>query len=128
MKFGVEIPGTVEEEVSLDKKNDISLWKYYIKKDMDNSRIAFKILEKHGKTNVGYTEITCHLEFELKLDMAIKAWYIAGGYLTDVPTHMTYSSVVSFDNVRIVLLMSALNVLDIIAGDIQNTFLEAPTE
>ena len=77
---------------------------------------------------MGYTEITCHLVFDLKLDMTRKARYVAGGHLTDVPTYMTYSSVVSRDTVRIGFLVAALNNLDILAGDIQNAFLEAPTK
>ena len=42
--------------------------------------------------------------------------------------NMTYSSVVSRDTVRIGFLNAALNDLDILAGDIQNAFLSAPTE
>ena len=41
---------------------------------------------------------------------------------------MTYSSVVSRDVVHIVLLIADLNNLDILAGDIQDDFLEAPTK
>ena len=53
---------------------------------------------------------------------------MAGGHLTDVPTYMTYSSVVSRDTVRIGFLMAALNNLDILADYIQNAFFEAPTK
>ena len=60
--------------------------------------------------------------------MTRKARYIAGGHLTDVPTHMTYSSVVGREMVRIDMLMVALNGLELLAGDIQNAFLEAPTK
>ena len=60
--------------------------------------------------------------------MTRKARYVAGGHLTDVPTHMTYSSVVGRETVRIGMLMAALNGLELLAGDIQNAFLEAPTK
>ena len=53
---------------------------------------------------------------------------MAGGRLTDIPTHMTYSSVVSRDTLRIGFLVAALNGLDITAGYIHNSFLEAPTQ
>ena len=53
---------------------------------------------------------------------------MAGGHITDVPTYMTYSSVVSRDTVCIGFLMAALNNLYVLAGDIQNAFLEAPTK
>ena len=95
---------------------------------MTNSRIAFKLLETGERPPVGHKEITCHLIFDLKLDMTRKARYVAGGHLTDVPPSMAYSTVVSRDTVQIGFLVAALNDLDILAGDIQNAFLEAPTK
>lgn len=95
---------------------------------MKNARVAFQVLGRDDRPPPGFTEITCHLIFDLKLDMTRKARYVAGGHLTDVPPSMTYSSVVSRDTVRIGFLMAALNGLDILAGDIQNAFLEAPTK
>ena len=72
MEFGVKIPGTVEEAVSLNKKNSNSLCQDYIEKEKKNSRIPFKLLYRNGKPPVVYTKITCHLVFDLKLDMKIK--------------------------------------------------------
>ena len=128
MKFGIEIPGTVEQAKKLDMANGNTLWQDAITKEMKNSRVAFKLLERGENPPVGFKEITCHIIFDLKLDMTRKARYVAGGHLTDVPTSMTYSSVVSRDTVRIGFLVAALNDLDILAGDIQNAFLEAPTK
>ena len=54
--------------------------------------------------------------------------YVVGGHLTYVPKYMNYSSVVSRDTVCIGFLMTALNNLDVLAGDIHNAFLEAPTK
>ena len=73
MKIGFEIPGTVEQAVSLNKKNGNTILQYSINKDMNNSRIAFKLLERHGKPPVGYTEITCRLFFDLDLDKTRKS-------------------------------------------------------
>ena len=73
MKFRVEILGTVEEAVSLNEKNGNSLWKDTINKEIKNSWTAFKLLNRHGKPPVGYNNITCHLVFDLKLDMTRKA-------------------------------------------------------
>ena len=128
MKFGIDVPGDVAEAMKLDAANGNSLWLDSITKEMKNSRVAFELLDKGDKAPVGYKEITCHLIFDIKLDMTRKARYVAGGHLTDVPTSMTYSSVVSRDTVRIGFLAAALNGLDILAGDIQNAFLEAPTK
>ena len=128
MKFGVQIPGTLEQAIELDRINGNTLWQDAIRLEMKNSLVAFKLKERGEKAPVGYTQITCHLIFDLKLDMTRKARYVAGGHLTDVPTYMTYSSVVSRDTVRIGFLMAALNNLGILAGDIQNAFLETPTK
>ena len=95
---------------------------------MKNSRVAFKLLNRGDRAPVGDKEITCHLIFDIKLDMTRKDRYVAGGHLTSVPTSMTYSSVVSRDTVRIGFLLAALNGLDVLAGDIQNAFLSAPTK
>ena len=128
MKFGIQIPGTVEEALKLDSEAGNELWRKAIEKEWTNSRVVFKMLDQGKPPPVGFKEITCHLVFDLKLDMTRKARYAAGGHLTQVPTHMTYSSVVSRETVRIGLLMAVLNGLELLAGDIQNAFLEAPTK
>ena len=95
---------------------------------MNSSCVAFKLCNKVDKSPVGHTNITCHLIFDLKLDMTCKAQYVAGGNLNDFPTYMNYSSVVSHDTACIVLLMDDLNNLDVLAGGIQNALLEAPVK
>ena len=114
--------------MKLDAENGNTLWMDAIKKEMKNSKVAFSLKPRGEKAPVGYKEITCHLIFDLKMVMTRKACYVAGGHLTDVPTSMTYSSVVSRDSVQIGFLIAALNDLDILAGDIQNAFLSAPTK
>ena len=128
MKFGLMVPGTVAEAMKLDAENGNALWHDAITLEMTNSRVAFHLLEKGEKAPVAHTEITCHLIFDIKLDLTRKARYVAGGHLTDVPPSMTYSTVVSRDTVRIGFLVAALNNLDVLAGDIQNAFLSAPTK
>ena len=128
MKFGILVPGTVEEALRLDAANNNTFWSDAIKKEMVNSRVAFELLEKGEPPPPGYKEIPCHLIFDIKLDLTRKARYVAGGHMTEVPSHMTYSSVVSRDTVRIGLLIAALNDLELLAGDIQNAFLSAPTK
>ena len=54
-----------------------------------------------------------------------KARFVAGGHTTETPTSLTYSSVVSRDSVRIVLLAAAFNGLQVMACDIQNAYLTA---
>ena len=46
--------------------------------------------------------------------------------MTDTPSSITYSSVVSHDSVHITLLVATLNDLDVMSADIGNAYLNAP--
>ena len=94
IKFEVKVPQTVEEAIGLDYKNGDMLWQEAIAKEMNNSRVAFQVLDFDERLPIGYTEITCHLIFDVKMDLTRKARYVAGGHLTDPPSSMTYASVV----------------------------------
>ena len=126
-KFGIEIPNTVQEALRLDQENGNNFWREAIEKEMKNSRVAFEILNLDDSPPVGSKKITCHLIFDVKMDLTRKARYVAGGHLTDPPASLTYASVVSRESVRIAFLIAALNDLDILAGDVQNAYLNAPT-
>jgi hypothetical protein len=43
-KFGIEVPKNWDDCVRLDKENDNSLWQDAVRKEMNNVRITFKIL------------------------------------------------------------------------------------
>jgi hypothetical protein len=43
-KFGVEVPKSWDDCVKLDKENDNTLWQDAVRKEMNNVRIAFTIL------------------------------------------------------------------------------------
>ena len=51
---------------------------------------------------------------------------VAGGYMTESPSSITYSSVVSIDSLKFALTIAALNGLSIFGCDIQNAYLTAP--
>ena len=57
--------------------------------------------------------------------LAWKAQLVAGGHTTDMPSSVTYSSVVSRDSVCIAFLVAALNDLDVMSADIGNAYLNA---
>ena len=65
--------------------------------------------------------------FDVKMgeDFRRKARFVAGGHTTETTTSLTYSSVISQDSVRIILLAKALNGLQVMACDIQNAYLTA---
>jgi hypothetical protein len=128
VKFGIEVPNTFEEALALDRRNGNDYWEKAIKKEMDAVEIAFNFKDIGEKAPPGYKKITCHLIFDVKFDLTRKARYVAGGHLTDPPTHMTYSTVVSRESVRICLTIAALNDLSISACDIGNAYLNAETQ
>jgi len=95
MKFRV----IVLEAIELDRENGNTFWMDAIKKEYENVKVAFKLMDDGTRPPPGYTEIICHLVFEVKFDLQRKARYVAGGHLTDTPSAMTYSSVVSRESV-----------------------------
>jgi hypothetical protein len=127
-KYGIRIPKSIEEALEIDRENGNKLWEDSIKLEMLNNRVAFELYEGDVSKLVGYKRITGHIIFDVKLgeNFRRKARFVADGHLTTVPESMTYSTVVSRDSVRILLLIAALNDLDLQAADIQNAFLTAP--
>ena len=53
---------------------------------------------------------------------------MAGSHQTNPPKDSVYSSVVSRDSIRIAFLVAALNDLEVLAADVQNAYLNAPTK
>ena len=86
----------------------------------ENVRPEFEEFEGKIEDLVGYQEIKCHIIWDVKLgeNFRRKARLVAGGHVTETPSSITYSSVVSRDSVRIALTIAALNGLDILACDI----------
>ena len=127
-KYGIELPKTVEEAYAIDKKNGNTLWADAINMEMKRIRDAFKLYQGNPEELIGYQEITTHFIFDIKLgeNFRRKARLVADGHKTKTPSHVTYSSVVSRDSVRICLLAAALNDLDILSADIENAYLTAP--
>ena len=97
-------------------------------KEMKNIRTAFEVFDKRKEDiPIGYQQIKCHMIFDVKLgeNFRRKARLVGGGHTTTAPASITYSSVVSRDSVRIALTIAALNDLEILACDIQNSYLTA---
>ena len=59
-------------------------------------------------------------------DFRRKTRLVAGGHMTETPKCMTYSSVVGRETVRIALTITALNDLQVKAGDVMNAYVTAP--
>jgi hypothetical protein len=129
-KYGIRIPKNIKEAMEIDKELGNSLWMDAVKLEMQNVRIAFEDFDGDPNTLIGYTQITGHLVFDVKLgeNFRRKARYCADGHKTGAPASVTYSTVVSRDSVRILLTIAALNDLDILGADVQNAFLTAPNK
>ena len=127
-KFGIGISKSVEEAKRFDQENGDTLWWEAICNEMRNVRPAFEVWGKDVEhIPPGYQQIKCHMIFDVKMGETFrhKARFVAGGHTTETPTSLTYSSVVSRDSVRIILLIVALNGLQVMACDIQNAYLTA---
>jgi len=70
----------------------------------------------------GYQFVKCHMIFDVKMGGGFrrKARMVADGHMTESPSFLTNSSVVSRDSVMIALTIAALNGLSILSCDIQN--------
>ncbi|CAJ1945840.1 unnamed protein product [Cylindrotheca closterium] len=85
---------------------------------MKNNQIAFEEFNGDVEKLTGYKKIMGHLVFDVKLGENF--------HKTEAPAALTYSTVGSCDSVWILLMIAALNGLDLQCADIQNDFLTAP--
>ena len=134
-KFGIRLPKTVEEALRIDAENGNTLWRDAIEKEMSKAKVSYEAIDgatpQDARSNKcdalrGHKEIKCHIIFDVKMDFTRKARFVAGGHMTDTPSSITYSSVVSRESVKIAFLIAALNDLDIMSCDIGNAYLNAP--
>ena len=124
-KFGIRVPQSIEEALELDRLNNNDLWYQAIKKELEKVRVVFKLLDKGEKHSTGYQFVSLKMIFDVKMDFTRKARLVAGGHMTETPSSITYSSVVSRDSIRIIFLVAALNDLNILMSDIGNAYLNA---
>ena len=124
-KYGIQLPRTVKEALEIDAATGTTFWRDAIKKEMKNVECAFDF--ENGILK-GSRKIICHMVFDIKMDLTRKARLVAGGHMTEAPKDTTFSSVVSRDSVRIMFTVAALNDLKVLAADVQNAYLNAPTK
>ena len=86
---------------------------------MKKSRVNFNFLDKEDHVPAGSKEITCHLIFDVKMDLTRKDRYVSRSHLVYHIAYMTHARMVSCDSVSLTFLVAALNDLDVLSGDIQ---------
>ena len=126
-KFGIEVPTSIEDARRIDNANGNTYWQDAIAKEMYNVSIAFKILEDDESLPVGYSKSSGHLVFDVKMDFTRKARWVKDGHKHADPASSSYAGVVSRESIRIMLTWAALHDVDIMAADIRNAYLQAPT-
>ena len=62
----------------MDYENGDMLCQEAIAKEMNNSRVAFQVLDHDESPPIGYTEITCHLIFDVKIDLTDQKGKVCG--------------------------------------------------
>ena len=117
-KFEIRIPNSVGEAYTIDAENNNNYWIDTIRREMNNNRVAFDILDKDQNVEPGRIFLECYMIFEVKMDFRRKARYVANGAKNPNLKISSYSGVVSRETVRITLTYAALNVLNILAADI----------
>ena len=123
--YGIDIPTGVKHVYKIDQQNNNNFWRRYITLEIHNNGVAFQILEENKKAPPGWSKVTGHLVFDVKMDFTRKARFVLDGHKTPDPIGSTYTEVVSRESVRIAFTYAALNDLDIFAGDIRNAYLRA---
>ena len=94
---------------------------------MKNVQVYFDVKDQGEVAPVGYQEIGCHPIFDIQATtLTRKVIFVSGGHTMETPDDMTYASVVSWESVRISLLVTAFNDLGVFSADVHNVYLNAP--
>ena len=92
---------------------------------MENVRVAFEVLPE--SVSKGHQFVQCRMVFNDKMEvLSHKARLVAGGHITEALPTTTYTNVVSRETVRIILMIAALNDLEVKSGYILNAYVKAP--
>ena len=95
-KFGIKVPKTVEEALTLDKENGNDLWWKAIQKEMSAVKVAFNIIDEHERPPIGSQYMKCHMVFSIRMeDFSRKACLVVGVHMVEAPKSLTYASIVS---------------------------------
>ena len=129
-KFGIRVPRTYGEAMTLDKENGNNLWGDATRRELEQifSYKSFRDLGNGGSPGEGYKKINVCLVFDVKADGRRKARLVARGDMTPEPEESVYSSVVALRSLYIVIFLPELNGLQLMQRDIGNAYLEPYTQ
>ena len=70
----------MKQDIALDAKNGNTLWADTISKEMENVRVAFKVLLDVRSVPIGHHFVQCHMVIDIEMeDFRCKARLVAGG-------------------------------------------------
>ena len=98
-KYGIRVPKTRREALAIDQEIGNNVWSDAIKKEMQNVAPAFKLKAYDKCIGNKYKYVGFHMVYDIKME----------------------------ESVHIALTYAALMELDIMAANIGNTYLQAPT-
>ena len=98
-KYSNEIPTSVEHAYKLDRKNGNNFWKEALEMEMYNICVLFEILANGKSAPVGYTIVSWHLIWSVKMDFTRKARWVLDGHKTPDPVGSKYAGVVSRESI-----------------------------
>ena len=84
-------------------------------------------MEDNESLPPGWTKSSGHCMFDVKMDFTRKSRWVKDGHRTPDPETSSYAGVVSRESIRILLTYTALHEVDVMAADIRNAYLQAPT-
>ena len=113
--------------MEIDRQNGNTMWKDALALEMFNVGVAFEILEEGQAAPPGWNKSSGHLIWDVKMDFTRKARWVLDGHKTPDPIRSTFTGVVSRKSVRIPFTYAALNDLQVLAADICNAYLQAPS-
>ena len=67
-KYGIKIPTSVDHAMEIDRKNGNTMWKDALALEMFNVEVAFEILEEGQPAPLGWSKVSGHLIWDIKID------------------------------------------------------------
>ena len=127
IKYDIRVPRMIEESRAFDLAAGNTMWQDAIDLEMNTIMTAFDLVSDGERASPGYSEVSGHIIFDVKMDFTHKAIFVKNGHLNPDPIDSNFSGVVFRDSVRIIFTYTALNGLDIYAADLKSAYLQAPT-
>ena len=93
-KHGIETPSSLEHADLIDSRNSNTLWKDALAKEMTEVGVAFEALEEEMKAPVGWSKVTGHLTWDVKMDFTRKARWVLDGRKTPNPIGCAHAGAV----------------------------------